>query len=117
MMALHRKLAALTLLVLVVGAQAGQLTVTNVSIGSVSRDVVSGQPPTFVDVNPTSGPNGDSYQVQIQVNNTGTDLTVTAEDVHVYVGSFTGTVPPNADMLQVDTSGVCFNTLSLHPPA
>jgi hypothetical protein len=100
------KVTALAFILLVVGAQAEQLTPTSVDIGSLSRDVVPGQLPSYIDVKPTAGPNADSYQIQVHIRNAGSPATITAVEPGVYVGSYAKEVPPGTPMLRIDATGV-----------
>lgn len=100
------KLALFGLVLLAFGANAGQLAFTNVGFGDVSRDIITGQPPTFIDVKPNGGPNGDSYQVELQMKNLGKDATIQNVAVQVFAGSYDKSIPSDAQTLQIDTSGV-----------
>lgn len=102
----NKQLTALILLFLVVGSQAAQLTVTNVGIGGLNRDTSGGQTPSFIDVKPNGGPNGDAYEVTVQVKNTGKDATINSVDVRVYVGSYTEKVPQSAKRVEANTTEV-----------
>jgi hypothetical protein len=102
------KMMALALIFMAIGAHAEQLTPTSVDIGSLSRDVVPGQLPSYIDVKPIAGPNADSYQVQVQIRNAGKPATITAVKAGVYVGSYAKEVPPGTPMLRIDTTGVSF---------
>ena len=102
------KITLLALVLLAAGASAGQLTFTNVGFGDVSRDVITGQPPTFIDVKPNAGTNGDSYQVELQMKNLGKDVTIQNVNVQVFAGSYDKTIPSDAQILQIDTAGVSF---------
>ena len=102
-----QQFSAVILLLLVLGSQAQQLNITSIAIGTLSRDIVPGQNPSYIDVKPTSGPNADSYQVQVQMQNVGEDdRVVSQEDIRVYVGSYDKQVPATAQVLQIDTTGV-----------
>lgn len=102
------KMIAFAFILLVVGAHAEQLTPTNVDIGSLSRDIVPGQLPSYIDVKPIAGSNADSYQVQVQMRNAGKQATITAVEAGVYVGSYAKEVPAGTPQLQIDTTGVSY---------
>lgn len=102
------KVMAFAFIVFALGTCAEQLTPTSVDIGSLSRDVVPGQLPSYIDVKPIAGPNADSYQVQVQMRNAGKLATITAVEAGVYVGSFAKEVPPGTPQLRIDATGVRF---------
>ncbi len=112
------KMTALVLILLAIGTAIGtyaeQLTPTSVDIGSLSRDVVPGQLPSYIDVKPVAGPNADSYQVQVHIRNAGKPATITAVEAGVYVGSYAKEVPPGTPQLRIDTTGVSFSCSLRH---
>jgi len=108
------KLVLLGLALLAVCTSAGQLSFTGVQIGDVQLQVVPGQEVSFVDVEPTDGPNSDSYAVDLQLQNTGKDATMLNLDIAAYVGSYPkGDIPSGDQQLAINTTDVSLSPIFL----
>ena len=96
----------LGLAVLALGARAGQLDFTEVTIGDVSREITNGQAPSFIDVKPTGGLNGDAYAVKLAVKNLDKEVAIQDVAIQVYAGAFKDSIPADAQALQINATGV-----------
>lgn len=103
----------LSLTLLLASASAGQLAFTTVSIGDVSRDYTAGSSVSFVDVKPNAGPNSDAYNMKLQLKNLGKEVSIQDVGIKVYAGSYANNIPSDAQMLQIDTTGVSVQYLAL----
>ena len=103
----------LSLALLLASASAGQLAITTVAIGDVTRDYTPGSTVSFVDVKPTSGPNSDAYNMKLQLKNLGKEVSIQDVGIKVYAGSYPNNIPSDAQMLQIDTTGVSVEYLAL----
>lgn len=103
-------LAALVLLLAALavrGQQQERLEITSLTLGELTKDVADGQTPSFVDIKPSAGVLGDSYQVRLAILNSGKQqLEVQDVSIALYSGNYNDTVPDDAQSLPLDSTGV-----------
>lgn len=81
-----------------------QLTPQSITIGGKTVDLEEGKIPLLLGSNLNYGPLLDKYGVQLELQNTGPEISIDQVDVAVYEGSFEKNVPSNATMLDIDTT-------------